>query len=736
MLAVVSRRGDLVIATLVLVAIAMMIIPLPTVLVDALIAGNIAASALVLLVAFYIAEPVELSALPSVILIATLFRLAITITTARLILLQADAGEIINAFGNFVIGGNVAVGLVIFLIITVAQFVVITKGAERVAEVAARFSLDALPGKQMSIDSDLRGGEIDQAEARLQRRRLSQESHLYGAMDGAMKFVRGDAIAGLVVIVVNLIGGLAIGTMQHGMSLSEAAETYPLLTVGDGLVAQIPALLVSVAAGTVVTRVASSERRDLGAEIAGQLMKQPRALTLGAVIMLALAIVPGFPAPAFLVLGAAFAVGSYVGHRRSAALATPISAGAALSPPAQTARIEPPKPAATEPVRPPRHRVIVATGRKLAEAIAPQAFTEAVTQMRQFFVTDLGVEPPPAELKVDERIEPQHFHLDLEGVPVVEGDIPPGRLLVDDEAVHLELLAVPFEVGPRIIGRLPAIWVEQQHEQTLAEADIEFLSPTQVLARCLAQTLRRYATQFVGIQETRELLAQTERDYPELMKEALKIAPLQKIADILRRLLEENVPVGNLRLILEAVVEWGPREQDVVLLVEYIRIALRRQICFRCADRNRVIAVYMLDHSAEDALRSSVRSTAVGAFLSISDAAARPIIDRIRRSLAAAPDSNPVVLASMDVRRHLRNLLVRNDLDVQVLSYQELAPEFSVQPLATVAGEPEKDAIEGGPRPRSETSRSEEPATADAGQVVSHTVAGRTAVETVDGRTS
>ena len=730
MLAVISRRGDLAIASLVLVAIAMMIIPLPTPLVDVLIAMNIAASALILLVAFYIAEPVELSSLPSVILIATLFRLAITITTARLILLQADAGEIISAFGNFVIGGNVAVGLVIFLIITVAQFVVITKGAERVAEVAARFSLDALPGKQMSIDSDLRGGEIDQAEARRQRRRLSQESHLYGAMDGAMKFVRGDAIAGLVVILVNLIGGLAIGTMQHNLSLSDAAEIYPLLTVGDGLVAQIPALLVSVAAGTVVTRVASTERRDLGAEITAQLLKQPRALTLGAVIMLALALIPGFPAPAFLALGATFAIGSYVGHRRAAALTAQTSTDTAGSlPSTPAARIEAPKPAPAEPSRPPRYRVIAAVGSQLAEAIAPQAFTEAVKQMRQFFSADLGVEPPPAELYVDERIEPQHFHLDLEGVPVVEGDIPPGCLLVEDEAVHLELLAVPFEVGPRIIGRQPTIWVEQQHEQTLTEAGVEFLNPTQVLVRCLAQTLRRYATQFVGIQETRELLAQTERDYPELMKEALKIAPLQKIADILRRLLEENVPIGNLRLILEAIIEWGPREQDVVLLVEYVRIALRRQICFRCADRNRVIAAYMLERSAEDALRSSVRSTAVGAFLTISDAAARPIVERIRQALGTAPEAHPAVLASMDVRRHVRNLLIRNDLDVPVLSYQELAAEFSVQPLATIAGEPEKDGIEIGAEPRTE-----QPATAAAGQSAPHAIATKAAIEAADER--
>src|ERR1700761_4152567 len=277
-LIVVSRRSDLVVAALVMIAVVMMIVPLPTALVDVLIAANIAASVLILLGAFYVPHPVDFTSLPSVVLLATLFRLAITITTSRLILLQADAGEIVTAFGNFVIASNITVGLVVFLIITIAQFVVITKGAERVAKVAARFNLDALPGKQMSIDSDLRSGDIDKAEALRLRRRLGQESQLYGAMDGAMKFVKGDAIASLIIIIVNLLGGLTVGSLQHGLPLGEAAETYSLLTVGDGLVAQIPALLLSVGAGTVVTRVAGKEQGDLGSEITGQMLRDPRVL--------------------------------------------------------------------------------------------------------------------------------------------------------------------------------------------------------------------------------------------------------------------------------------------------------------------------------------------------------------------------------------------------------------------------------------------------------------------------
>jgi type III secretion protein V len=683
-LVVVSRRGDLAIATIVLVAIVVMIIPLPTPLVDVLITANIATSLLILLIAFYIAEPLELSSMPSFILLATLFRLAITISTARLVLLQADAGEIINAFGSFVVGGNVAVGLVIFLIITVAQFVVITKGAERVAEVAARFSLDSMPGKQMSIDSDLRGGDIDQAEARRQRRRLGQESHLYGSMDGAMKFVRGDAIASLIIIIVNLIGGLAIGSIQHGMSFSRAAETYSLLTVGDGLVAQIPALLVSVAAGTVVTRVGSTDRHDLGTEIFRQLLGDQRALFLAAAILLVLALIPGFPWYVFVALAGIFAAAGYwSNHQRAKASAQSAGEPAATGEGGQHAQPQPAPAAADASKTPAQNRVVARVGPGLGERVSLEHFNREAARARQLLADDLGLELPTVGLRVDESVEPHHFKLEFDGVPVVDSDIPADSLLVESEAVDLELLSIPHAEGPRIGSRRPAKWVGQQYEAVLAAAGIEALDAPGALGRWLSHMLRRYATHFVGIQETRDILVRTEKDYPELMKAVMSVTAMsmQKIAEILRRLLDENIPIGNMRLILEALVEHGPREQDTILLTEYIRIALRRQICFRCADRNRVMVAYMLERSAEETLRSSVRTGGAGAFLNIPDAAARPIVDRIRDVFAGAPDTPPIVLASMDVRRHLHSLLIRNDIDVSVLSYQELAPEFSIQPL-------------------------------------------------------
>lgn len=690
-LAVVSRRRDLAVAAILLMAVAMIIVPLPTALIDVLITTNMVGSALVLLVAFYAARPTELSALPSIILVATLFRLAITISTSRLVLLQADAGEIVTAFGNFVIGGNIAVGLTIFLIITIAQFVVITKGSERVAEVAARFSLDSLPGKQISIDADLRSGDIDQAEARGLRAALQRESQLYGAMDGAMKFVKGDAIASIVVVLVNLVGGLAIGTMQQGKSLTAAAELYSLLTVGDGLVAQIPALLVSVAAGVVVTRVASEDDRDLGSDIAAQLFSNPRALALAAAVLFGLAAVPGFPAPLLLVLAMLFVAAAYALRRLRPATAPARNTEPPVEAPALADAPE--LEMDDGPLLEDRSAIVVHLGSTLASAAPPAAFRECVDGVCSKILDDLGVNLPPIGRRIDAGIGADRFRIDIEGVPVAESDVPAGCVLVDDDPEHLDLIGVKYRLGPVMVGRREAVWVAAVDQAALTETGVSALAPAAVLAARLEEVLRHSACQFVGIQETRALLGKLEGDYGELVKEAERIASLQKIADILRRLLDENVPVRHLRLILEALIEWGTREQDVAALVEYIRVALRRQICFRCADQNRVIMACILDHALEDAVRASVQVTAVGAYLNISEEVARPLLDQVARvTEGCAAGDRPVVLTSMDLRRHVRTLLTHNEIDLPVLSYQELAPEFSVMPLAGIGEAPRSGA--------------------------------------------
>jgi len=678
-----SYRSDVIVASFLMLAVVMMVIPLPTFLVDVLIAINMAFSLLILVVAFYIGRPGDFSSLPPIILIGTLFRLALSITTTRLILLHANAGDIVATFGRFVIGGEVVVGLVVFLIITAAQFIVITKGAERVAEVAARFTLDAMPGKQMSIDNDLRNGDIDQMEARSRRARLERESQLYGAMDGAMKFVKGDAITGLIIVFVNLVGGLLVGMLNHGMSFADASHTYSLLTVGDGLIAQIPALLISIAAGTVVTRVASDTESDLGTEIFRQLGSSDRALALAAVILLGASFVPGFPRFIFLALAALFGAFAYMIRRRKPSPGTAPVADAQIEPDDTSAA------AVGEDVimssGSTRHRVITYVGSNILHAVGPESFRSETDIVRNALKADLGLEFPAVEMRPQSALLPDRFRVDLEGVPIVEGEISLDSVMLNDDPMHLDLMQVPRHDGPALFSGHRTVWIDRDYARSLADAGIGFLEPASALAKSLSHALRRYAAHFIGIQETRELLTQMEGEYGELVKEAARVVPLNKLSDILRRLVEEDVPIANLRTILEALVEWGGRESDTLMLTERVRIALGRQICHRHAQLNRVVAAYVLTRATEDSIRNAIKVTGAGKMLALPDEASRAILAQLRQNLGDGDERHrPVLLTSVDIRRIMRNFLLRNDIEIPVLSYQEIAPEYSVQSLMGV----------------------------------------------------
>jgi type III secretion protein V len=707
----VSGRGDLVVAVLMLVAVAMMLIPLPTFLVDILITTNIAFSMLILIVALYAERPLQFSAMPSVILVATIFRLAITITTTRLILLQADAGEIVTTFGEFVVGGSIVVGLIVFLIITIAQFIVIAKGSERVAEVAARFTLDALPGKQMSIDAELRNGDIDRAQAHHLRQQLERESQLYGAMDGAMKFVKGDVMAGIIIILVNLVGGFTVGMMQHGMSASEAASIYTLLSIGDGLVAQIPALLVAVSAGVMVTRVSGDEGEGgLGSQVVSQLTGNARALGLAAVIMLALGFVPGFPTIIFAGLALSCAAAAYVARRRSSVFeASPEQRiGESGSKPVTLQRAE---------AEPQQASIALLSSSPLAIRLGPSLATDVpdtelerrVSDVRREIFTDLGIEIPAAERIVDDAMPGRRLRIDLEGAPILEAEIPAGKLFVDEAPEHVDLADVRVDEGPGVAGARKSLWVDAADAASLTRADIEVLPPLDIIGRWLAYALRQYASHFVGIQETRKLLTEAEAEYSDLVRQAQETLPLHKIADVLRRLVSENVPVRNIRLILEAIADAGQREQDVVLLTEQVRTALRRQISFRAANQDNVIPAYVLQRPAEDAIRNSVQSSPSGTHFNPTGSQIQALVAHLQKAQARTEaGALPVVLASGDVRRHVRSLLAHNGILFPVLAYQELAPEFNVQPLAMIGGTQEATGNFRGPRPL--------PAMADAGQ--------------------
>jgi type III secretion protein V len=678
-----SQRTDVIIVAFMLMAIAMMIIPLPTWMVDALIALNIALSLLILIVAFYINHSVEFSALPPLILLSTLFRLSLSITTTRLILLDGDAGHIVKAFGDFVIAGQVVVGLVVFLIITVAQFVVITKGAERVAEVAARFTLDAMPGKQMSIDNDLRNGDIDQAEARRRRSRLERESQMFGAMDGAMKFVKGDAIAGLVILFVNLLGGMMIGMVERDMAFAEAAHTYSLLTVGDGLIAQIPALLIAVAAGTVVTRVNSDgQERDLGTEIVHQLGASYRALGLTALILLGVGLLPGFPLAVFVGLSAVLGGCAFMLWRREH----------------RRVEVEPAEESVVQPVaeplpleetetfeRPLDARVLLSLGSGLVEAAPLQPLRQRIEALCHDIRADLGIDVPVPEVFADRALGANRYVIELEGVPVKEGELPAQCLLLRDDPVHAHLLEVDVQEAPSPLGTGAGQWVEQRHAAQLREAGVGFVHTDEVLRDVLDRTLRRYAADFLGIQETRAMLERQEDRYGELIKEVLRLMPLQRIAEALRLLVEEGVSIRNRRGLLEAMVEWGSRETDPGRLSEHLRAALARQISHQYADRNRVISAFVLAPSLEEQLRSAMRRHDKNRD-SIPEDLNRTLLGQLRRLCHMLPENDPtVLLVHPELRRTMRRLIVRGELQLSVLSFRELANEYNLQAVGNLS---------------------------------------------------
>ena len=662
-------RSDLAVAAVLVMTVVLMVLPLPTFAVDILLATNMAISILLLMVTFYLRTPTDLSTLPALILIATVFRLAISIAVTRLILVQADAGDIIRTFGEFVVGGNVVVGLVIFLIITVVQFLVITKGAERVAEVAARFTLDAMPGKQMAIDADVRAGEVDQAQARRRRSDLERESQLYGAMDGAMKFVKGDAIAGLIIIVVNLVGGLAIGVAQHGMGLGQAGHTYSILTVGDGLMAQIPALFVAISSGIVVTRVGGGEADNLGGEIAGQLVRNGRALGLAGGVVALLGFVPGFPLLVFFGIGGGLALlARTLGRARLAA--------------ANEEAVRAEQSAAALAV--PQARIQLLMGEELTLWIDPARVSVLLARRTAQLADGLGVSIPRPEVRGSDAVAPDRFRLELDGVGMAEGAVPRDMLLLTDERDHAVLAGVLPAEGEPLAGLPAPLWVPVESRALLAAAGVGHAEAADVVAAAAEATLRRATGQFVGIQETRGMLARMEGEWGELVRAALGVVPVQRMAELFRRLLDDGIPLRNLRGLLEGMAEQGAREQDPAALAEAMRAGLRRQICQQNADGARVIAAFIIESEAEAVIRASVRQTAAGATLALPEGTARALTARVRAEAAASRGPGPVVVTALDVRRHVRSLLVNNGLEIPVLSFHDLLPDYTVQPLAVI----------------------------------------------------
>jgi type III secretion protein V len=682
----IRERQDLVLIAILLTAVIVMIIPMPVLMIDILIAFNISLTMLVLIVSVYLDRPTSFSTFPAILLIATTFRLAISISTTRTVLTTAEGGAIIETFGNFVTGGNIVVGLVIFLIITIVQFIVITKGAERVAEVAARFVLDALPGRQLSIDAELRAGDITPDEARARRRQLDKENQFFGAMDGAMKFVKGDAIAGLLIIAVNIIGGITIGAMQLGMSIGEAAQTFSLLTIGDGLVAQIPALLIALCAGAVVTRVSTENSADLGKDIVGELTASSRTLMVTGGVVSLIGLVPGFPVAIFLIFGGILA---FTGYRMAARQTQEVEAKrqAEIEEREQIARgmTEVIETGETSEHRP-GEIFMIRLGRGLAARIDHEEFTQLRDQERAAVTRRLGVPVGRFGLLVDETLAENSFTMMLDQVTIITGVIPSDAIAVDCDVEPLDILRLPRKAIPQSWRLNRVTFVREADRDQLIEAKIPLLPPAALLVRLAFQRIVSHLGQIIGYDDIRRILDQAKKESPQLFEQVQQSITVATLHDVMRRLIDENVPLTPLRLIMEGLMEWSAREADPAILAEHVRRTLRRQICNRVADRQRQIAAYIIEPELEMALRDGVRSTEAGTFLSLPSSRANQFltqIDQIRTTAdpAAAP---PVIVTSVDLRRHVQAYLRTHGLNLAVLSFQEIASEFSLLPVGTL----------------------------------------------------
>lgn len=669
-LSFVAGRQDVILALLLLIAVFMMIVPLPTPLVDVLISINLMFSILLLMVAIYLRDPLEFSAFPSVLLITTLYRLALTISTSRLILLQADAGEIVYTFGEFAVGGNLAVGIIVFAIITIVQFIVITKGSERVAEVSARFSLDGMPGKQMSIDGDMRAGIIDANEARRQRRIVQKESQLYGAMDGAMKFVKGDAIASIIVILVNILGGITVGVFMHDMSAAQAVHTYAILSIGDGLIAQIPALLISITAGIIVTRVPGEQRRNLAAELTEQLGRQPLALWIAAGVLLVFAIIPGFPAIDFILLAGVMAGLAWVVRRRgtgkgseTGAEGEPAAGGEqageiAMSPGAVPLKVR----VATNLIR----------GEKLAKLL---------DELRQQKFEQLGIPLPEIHLQKESSLEPGTMLVLLYQEPVLSLVLPDDLILVDVNAARV---AQAVRVDELPFGGFRLQWVDEANADMLSALEVPLYRDEKRIIHCLSITIDRYASEFIGVQETRFLMDAMESRYGELVKELQRQLPIGKIADVLQRLVEENISIRDLRSVFEALIEWAPKEKDPVMLTEYVRLGLRRHIVTRHRQGRPWISAWMIGDQIEGMIRESIRQTSAGTYSALEQKQSQVILERIRSAIGEIDGKQLVLLTAIDVRRFLRKIVEKELFNIPVLSFQELGDEAELKVMGNI----------------------------------------------------
>lgn len=679
----ITKSSDITMAVAVVAILVFMVIPLPAMLLDLLISFNITFALIILLASMYILRPLELSAFPSILLLITLFRLSLNVASTRVILLHGNegalaAGKVIQAFGNFVVGGNYLVGIIVFLILVVINFMVITKGAGRIAEVAARFTLDAMPGKQMSIDADLNAGLINEQQARARREEISREAEYYGAMDGANKFVRGDAIAGIIITLTNIIGGLAIGVFQNKMSFANAAHTYTLLTIGDGLVTQIPALIISTAAGIIVSRAGAES--NLGAEITSQILFQPRAIGITAIVLFGFGIIPGLPLIPFWVLGSLAGLLTWKIHRATRHQVQ-------IEQEAQV-RAEKSVPVERLDSLPPLDTLAIEVGYgliPLVDADQDGELLDRIKAIRRQVAYEIGIIVPPVHIQDNMQLKPGEYSILLKGNEIARGELMTNYYLaMNPGTVDEEIDGIPTREPTY---GLPALWIKENAKETALAKGYTVVDLAAVMTTHLSEIVKRHGPEFLGRQEVQQLLDNLKESHPKVVEELVpNYLSLGGVVKVLQNLLREQVSIRDLLLILETLADWAPLTKDLDLLTEYVRQSLARSITKMHVTRDGVMQVITLDHSVESAVATAIQPTEQGSHFALDPTTAQKIINNLAQVLekSSALNLQPVIVCSAPIRSHFKKLIDQFIPNISVLSYDEILSNVEIQSLGTL----------------------------------------------------
>ncbi len=682
-MAALMRSSDMLVAVGIISIIIMMIVPVPDFLLDLLLTLNITLGLIIMLVSMYTKSTLEFSIFPSILLVSTLFRLALNISSTRLILLKGDEfdSKIIKAFGDFVVGGNYVVGIIIFLIITVIQFVVITKGAGRVAEVGARFMLDGMPGKQMSIDADFNAGIITEEQAKKKRQDLQQEADFYGSMDGASKFVQGDAIAGIVITIINIIGGLVIGVWQHEMPVGEAAVVFTLLTVGDGLVSQIPALLISTATGLVVTRAASDS--NLGQDIVGQLLAQPQAVGIASGVLFFLGMIPGLPTVAFWTLGAVAGVASYAITETKKETKMQATEDKRMEEKEKSKKTEN---VASLLVTDTMELEIGYSLIPLVDVNQGGTLLERIQMLRRQAALELGLIVPPIRIRDNMQLKPDMYVLKIKGMEVATGNLMVNHYLAMDPGAAVKQIQGIETIEPAF--GLPAIWITELQREEAELAGYTVADISSVVATHVTELIKRHASEILGRKEVQTIINTMRESYADLIQEliptVLKVGEFQKI---LQNLLKEGVSIRNMITILETLADIAPDAGgDLDYITEKVRESLKRQITKQFVQMDGTLSVITLDPALEEMLQNAVEKSDRGAYLAVSAEIAQKIwasVNEESRKLSSL-GINPVLLVSGGIRPYFKKFIDKVVPGVNVLSYNEIADGVSVNGVSIV----------------------------------------------------